>query len=1247
MSPAPDPAPSHDTGDTSHRNRSRLHFSDFSFSHLSIVHSSFPQFLLFSLLHLLFFVLISLPAIQPLLSGDLTCGYDNTFHLWRAVEIEHLLGQGVFFSRWAPNMAHGYGYPLFNFSASLSAYGPALLHILGVSWGWALNILFSVGWVLSAVAMYGFVTDLFKSLWAGAVAAVLYTYAPFHAYDVFQRGSLSQASAWLLPPLVLWALRRADRGGGFVAVALGTAGLLLTHNAFALLFVPICLAYLWVVAKERDQRVAVRGGAALLLGIGLSTFFWLPALSELRFVNSEQLSGAWVFDFANNFLPLAQLFALPRAADPALLNDWPARGLGLVAFVAALTGLFALKDRARRRSVAFFTFVLGGCLFLVLPISRPVWNAISLLQRVQFPWRLVGPATLCAAVLVGAAVHAVGPRRRRFVAPILLAVLVVAHLGWFYPRHCSPPDDASVAGMIEWERQTDTIGTTASAEFLPVWVEQMPEDTVLEDQIRADGAASRFDAAALPDGGAVVAEEYRINQATVIVDAPDPFHARYLAFYYPGWQVQIDGNPVDIAPSDPEGLITFDVPAGRHTISIRFGETSLRLLADVISLASLFLLIFLALTPSTSNFKPVQTLTPNLQSPVVLAIVLAGLAFSAAVALNVSPYLRGPADWRWVYALPGRPSRQLIPLLVVALYVDLILVWGMRLARSHRLRRRELLSFLGVLALAVPLIQASLLSAESAEILRPIFYRTVSPGASGVFSVGSAINDAADFLRRYPELMPTFPVHPQRYPPGLPLLFYLARIPLERMPAFSDAVGFFLRQYRCHDLALMRLPNSTIATAVIQMALPVVNGLIVFPLYGLARRAGGRRIAIWAAALYPLVPSFALWSSRWDQFYPLLACAIWYLFVVGLTESSRPALLGAGVLFSLASFFSFGLVALLMPMGLYALFWVLARPERRRWGRLAVDSLIFSAGAVSLWLLYRLAFGTGFADIWRVSMSFHLGLERGYWTWLIYHLYDFFAFLGLPLALLFFVALVNALRGVPRRLDPLTLGFALGLLLLDLAGVARGEVARVWLFMTPFAVIVAAKGFARVCQRRWHVVLIALALAVQLLVFNAFLRVVTTGMTDPPLRTRAFAAPAVEYPLGTRLGDEIVLLGYDVAPEVVEPGQSVHLTLYWRANGPMAQTYTAFNHLVAPDGSLAGQDDAMPLHGAAPTTCWAPGEVIADTYVIPVDEAAAPGNYVLETGLYLLETGGRLPVDGPGATSDGRIILATISVSGD
>jgi hypothetical protein len=561
-------------------------------------------------------IVLLLPAVQPVLTTDFTCGYDNAFHLWRSVQIAYCLRQGYLYPRWAPDMAHGYGFPLFVFHPPLTAYTAAILNLLGLSWPLAINSIFVMGILLAGVFAYIFARDFFGPA-AGLVAAVAYVFAPFQAYDVFNRGSLSESFAWVFPPLVLWAVHRWSIKGerrSLLLTAFSLAGFILTHNLFAFLFTPLLAGWMLLDSYlARDWRVVKRGGIAGLLGLGLCAFFWLPGLVERNWVQTERLLGTWVFDYRYNFLDLHQLLALPRATDPTLINDWPPKALGLLPILIALLPLARWRrlDRPTRWRVALLMTCTAIFAFLTLPASRPLWDNLPLLPYVQFPWRFLGPAAFCVALIAGISVS--DTRYTSFGAPplVILSLLILGNLGWFYPRHCSPPDDISINGMIAWERASDTLGTTAKGEYMPVWVHRMPQDTALDAAYAAGETIVRLLPESLPAGTQLIHTDYGSANATIELEALIPFQARYLAFYYPGWRVTVDGNPVPIAPTDPDGVISFNVPAGRHTIHVRFGETPLRITADLLSLLSLIVLLIIPISkPQTSDLQPP---TPNLQ----------------------------------------------------------------------------------------------------------------------------------------------------------------------------------------------------------------------------------------------------------------------------------------------------------------------------------------------------------------------------------------------------------------------------------------------------------------------------------------------------------------------------------------------------------------------------------------------------------------------------------------------------------
>jgi hypothetical protein len=141
---------------------------------------------------------------------------------------------------------------------------------------------------------------------------------------------------------------------------------------------------------------------------------------------------------------------------------------------------------------------------------------------------------------------------------------------------------------------------------------------------------------------------------------------------------------------------------------------------------------------------------------------------------------------------------------------------------------------------------------------------------------------------------------------------------------------------------------------------------------------------------------------------------------------------------------------------------------------------------------------------------------------------------------------------------------------------------------------------------------------------------------------RTFEVPPTAHPLTVTLGHRLELLGYDLSTDSVAPGETLTLTLTWRALTEMETDYTVFTHLLAADGSMAGQQDRQPIWGSYPTSLWARGEVVTDVYTIPVSPTAAPGEHQLEVGMYVAETGMRLSIEGD---ADNAITLQTISVT--
>jgi hypothetical protein len=123
------------------------------------------------------------------------------------------------------------------------------------------------------------------------------------------------------------------------------------------------------------------------------------------------------------------------------------------------------------------------------------------------------------------------------------------------------------------------------------------------------------------------------------------------------------------------------------------------------------------------------------------------------------------------------------------------------------------------------------------------------------------------------------------------------------------------------------------------------------------------------------------------------------------------------------------------------------------------------------------------------------------------------------------------------------------------------------------------------------------------------------------------------------LGGKIRLLSYQLDTSRVEAGGKVSLTLYWQALREMDESYTVFTHLIDEANQTWGQKDNLPASGTFPTSEWREGEVVEDSYVIPVQTDAPQGTYRIKVGMYDPQTMQRLPVLGGEGQVQGDSVL--------
>jgi hypothetical protein len=97
----------------------------------------------------------------------------------------------------------------------------------------------------------------------------------------------------------------------------------------------------------------------------------------------------------------------------------------------------------------------------------------------------------------------------------------------------------------------------------------------------------------------------------------------------------------------------------------------------------------------------------------------------------------------------------------------------------------------------------------------------------------------------------------------------------------------------------------------------------------------------------------------------------------------------------------------------------------------------------------------------------------------------------------------------------------------------------------------------------------------------------------------------------------IELIGYAARAN----GDTLTLTLNWRARERVPADYTLFVHLVDAAGVQVDQADGPPLNGDWPTSAWLPGETFAETRTLTLPASAAPECCSVRLGWYDAATG--------------------------
>jgi hypothetical protein len=500
-------------------------------------------------------LVLSIPAVWALFVKGYY-GASDDLHIGWLFEMDRVISMGKFPPRFVPDLSFGFGYPLFNFVFPLPFYIGEIFHKLGLNLVDSVKAVFLVSVPLSMYLMYKFLKEHTSEILALA-GAVLYVYTPYRATDIYVRGAIGEIFAFIFPPLIAYAIIKIgkDKSKKWIGLlGLASAGLVLSHNIMAYMFIPfLVLLAFW------QLKSTLRLLYGFALGLLLSIYFWLPALTESKLMKYDT-----VFNFVDHFPTLKQLITPHFGYGASVPGPYDGMSffMGIINTLLIVAAIFLIR---KAKPLVYWSLIsIFVSIFLMNFRSSIIWSNFPFLPYFQFPWRFLSLVTFASSALV---IIFDKVKYGKVIGLTIIFAAIALNFSYFKPH--------------DFLGRTDEYFTNRYIPF-PVASEEYKKTG--EEYLRLPGATEVRPDKISPNPGL----DATFN---VVYDKETTFN--YYKYNFPGWVAKVDGKDVVISPGSPYGQITFTVPSGTHFVEVSFDETLYRKVLNGVSFGAIILAIYL------------------------------------------------------------------------------------------------------------------------------------------------------------------------------------------------------------------------------------------------------------------------------------------------------------------------------------------------------------------------------------------------------------------------------------------------------------------------------------------------------------------------------------------------------------------------------------------------------------------------------------------------------------------------------
>jgi hypothetical protein len=323
----------------------------------------------------------------------------------------------------------------------------------------------------------------------------------------------------------------------------------------------------YITQSKNKLRLTLNSFFIILLSLGISAIFWLPALMQTKYVE-----GLQIYNLEKNFPDLFQLLFPSWGTgffDENLVNQ-----MSVQIGTANLSAIFLIcvsfirnikKSNPNKKITGFFLISFFITFFLLTPYSAFLWRILPLFHYFQFPWRMLSLTILICAFLAASFFY---KNRSSFWVIAFLTILFLTTYDYIHPAFYHMRNDTYYTSRSNFIDGTNSPGNVFHTIWTPVFSNRPKQQATIIHEAGSIKLVKKTPASQI----------YSANLTT-------PSEVIFATAYFPEWVARVNNKPSQIRAYN--GLVSISLPAGNSSITLTAATTPVETAAAFISLISI------------------------------------------------------------------------------------------------------------------------------------------------------------------------------------------------------------------------------------------------------------------------------------------------------------------------------------------------------------------------------------------------------------------------------------------------------------------------------------------------------------------------------------------------------------------------------------------------------------------------------------------------------------------------------------